>query len=185
MSRIGRLPVQISEGVKVEISGNKVVVSGAKGKMEAMLPDNIEIKKEDKQLTVVRKSEDNKTKALHGLYRVLVSNMVKGVSAGFKKTLELSGVGYRASLQGKKLVLAVGFSHPVEINPPAGITFEVEGQTKVKVLGIDKQLVGQVAADVRAVREVEPYKGKGIKYLGEYVRRKAGKAAKAAGAGAA
>jgi len=121
---------------------------------------------------------------LHGLFRVLINNMVVGVSAGFSKTLELSGVGYRASLQGKKLVLNIGFSHPVEIDPPAGILFEVEGQTKVKVSGIDRQLVGQVAADVRAVRKVEPYKGKGIKYEGEHVRRKAGKAAKAAGGAA-
>ncbi len=182
MDRIGRLPIQVVDGVKVNIAGNLITVTGAKGKLELALGDNIELKTEDKQVVVIRKKEDNTTKALHGLYRVLLNNMIKGVSTGFDKTLELSGVGYRASLQGKKLVLAVGYSHPVEIDPPAGISFEVEGQNKVKVIGIDKQLVGQVAADIRSVREVEPYKGKGIKYLGEHVRRKAGKAAKSAGA---
>ena len=184
MSRIGRAPIQVVDGVKVDIAGNKINVSGAKGKLELMLPEKLEAKREDKQIVLTRKSEAGNVKALHGLFRVLINNMVVGVSAGFSKTLELSGVGYRASLQGKKLVLNIGFSHPVEIDPPAGILFEVEGQTKVKVSGIDRQLVGQVAADVRAVRKVEPYKGKGIKYEGEHVRRKAGKAAKAAGGAA-
>lgn len=183
MSRIGKAPIQVADGVKVEISGSKINVSGAKGKLELTLPDKLEAKREDKQIILARKNEDSSTKALHGLFRMLLNNMVVGVSVGFQKGLEINGVGYRASLAGKKLVLNIGYSHPVEIDPPAGISFELEGQTKVKVLGIDKQLVGQVAADIRAVREVEPYKGKGIKYVGEFVRRKAGKAAKA-GAGA-
>ncbi|MBI5701846.1 50S ribosomal protein L6 [Candidatus Saganbacteria bacterium] len=184
MSRIGKSPINVPDGVKVEASDSIVVVSGAKGKLEIILPQTIEIKKEEKHLVLTRKNENGSTKALHGLFRMLIANMVTGVSIGFEKTLELSGVGYRAALQGKNLSLSVGYSHPVEIPPPNGITFVVEGQNKVKVIGIDKQLVGQVAADVRAVREVEPYKGKGIKYIGEQVRRKAGKAAKA-GPGAA
>jgi len=183
MSRIGKAPIQVLDGVKIDIAGNKIVASGTKGKLEITLPEKLEAKKEDKIITITRKSEEGSVKALHGLFRVLVNNIIIGVSKGFEKTLELSGVGYRASVQGKKLVLNIGFSHPVEIDPPAGILFEVEGTNKVKVSGIDKQLVGQIAAEVRAVREVEPYKGKGIKYVGEVVRRKAGKAAKA-GAGA-
>jgi len=183
MSRIGRLPIPVPTGVNVEIKGKEIVVSGTKGKLALTLPDVLDIKKEENHLIVSRKKEDGSVKALHGLFRSLIANMIKGVTDGFEETLELSGVGYRASLEGKKLTLSVGFSHPVEIDPPAGISFQVEAQTKVKVSGIDKQMVGQVAADIRAVRKVEPYKGKGIKYAGEKVRRKAGKAAKS-GAGA-
>jgi len=179
MGRIGRTPVPIRDGVKVEIKNRDILVSGPKGKLSFSLPEGFEIKEEDKHLHLACAKEEGKNKALHGLYRVLIANMVKGVVDGFEKSLELSGVGYRAALQGKNLVLSVGYSHPVEIVPPEGIVFQIEGQTKVKVSGIDKQLVGQIAADVRAVRKVEPYKGKGIKYAGERVRRKAGKAAKA------
>lgn len=181
MSRIGKAPIEVTSGVKVEIKGRDVLVSGSKGKISAVIPDTISIVQEEKNLVLKRSKEDNKTKALHGLYRKLISNMVFGVSTGFEKSLELSGVGYRASMQGKKLVLSVGYSHPVEIDPPEGITLQVEGQNKIKVFGVDKQVVGQVAANIRSVRKVEPYKGKGIKYAGEIVRRKAGKAAKTAG----
>lgn len=185
MSKIGKMPVVILDGAKIEIAGKKVTVSGKNGKLELTLPSGIDVKKEEKELVLTRENDSKQNKSLHGLFRVLLHNMVVGVVNGFEETLELMGVGYRVSLTGKKLTLAVGFSHPVEINPPAGITFQVEGQNKVKVTGFDKQLVGQVAADIRAVRPVEPYKGKGIKYIGEKVRRKPGKAAKAgAGAGA-
>lgn len=184
MSRIGRKPIEIKKGVNVEIKEKQVKVVGAKGTLSLTLPQVLEIKKENDHIFVLRKNDESRTKALHGLFRAHIANMIKGVSEGFEKTLELSGVGYRASLDGKKVVLSVGYSHTVEVIPPEGITFQVEAQTKVKVSGCDKQMVGQVAANIRAVRKVEPYKGKGIKYLGERVRRKAGKAAKAGGSGA-
>lgn len=183
MGRIGRAPIQILDGVKVQISGNKTTVSGPKGQLELDVPQKFVVKISEKEIVLSCKgSEDS---ALQGLFRMHIFNMVKGVKDGFEKSLELMGVGYRASLQGKKLALSVGYSHPVEVDPPQGITFQLEGQNKIKILGLDKQLVGQVAADIRAVRKVEPYKGKGIKYSDEKVRRKAGKAAKTATAAGA
>ena len=183
MSRVGKAPVKIIKGVNIEIKENEVIVSGTKGTLKVQIPDTLEVKIEGDVLTLSKKKETKRIRSLNGFLRAYIANMVKGVSEGFEKDLEISGVGYRASLQGKKLVLSMGYSHPVEMDPPDGISFKVEGQNKVKVLGFDKHLVGQIAANIRAVREVEPYKAKGIKYEGEIVRRKVGKAAKV-GAGA-
>jgi len=179
MSRIGKLPVPVAKGVTVEISGRDVKVKGPKGELSRSFPEGITLSLDDSQVTVGRADEEKRTRALHGLSRTLLANMVVGVSDGFTKTLELQGVGYRAQQAGEKVTLAVGYSHPVEIVPPPGIQLEVEGNNRVHVRGIDKELVGQVAADIRKVRKPEPYKGKGIRYLGERVRRKAGKAGKA------
>ncbi len=177
MSRIGKKPVQLPEGVKATVEGNTVRVEGPKGKLEKKFHRDMIIKKIDDRTLVVERPSDNKLhKSLHGLTRTLLNNMVQGVANGYQKNLELSGVGYRAALQGKKLVLTVGYSHPVEIVPPAGIEIEVPAPNKISVKGIDKELVGAVAANIRAVREPEPYKGKGIKYEGERIRRKVGKA---------
>lgn len=184
MSRIGKQPIAVPAGVEVKILGHEVMVSGPKGKLKQTIDPRIIVKLEEKQVIISRQGEDKSVRALHGLYRALINNMVLGVKDGFTKTLELSGVGYRAAKEGKKLVLALGFSHPVNFDPPEGIEFTVEGQNKVKVSGIDKALVGQIASDIRASRPVEPYKGKGVKYEGEVVRRKAGKAAKTAGGAA-
>lgn len=177
MSRIGRAPIEIPKDVTVTFAGDTVSVKGPKGTLSQKIDPSIKISIEGSVVTVSRSSEDKKHKAMHGLYRSLVSNMIKGVHTGFEKNLEITGVGYRAAKEGKKLVLSMGYSHPVSVDPPAGIEFVVEGQTKVKVVGADKQVVGQVASNIKYVRPVEPYKGKGIRYAGQYVRRKAGKAA--------
>lgn len=179
MSRIGRLPIPIPKGVQVQINGTTVTVKGPKGQLTRTFHPDMQIVMEDSKILVRRPSDQRFHKALHGLTRSLLANMVQGVSEGFSKTLEIEGTGYRAELQGKTLVLNVGYSHPVRIEPPDGISFQVEqGGRRVSVLGIDKELVGEVAARIRAVRKPEPYKGKGIRYAGEYIRRKAGKAGK-------
>jgi len=176
MSRIGKQPITVPAGVEVQIDGNNVRVKGPKGQLERELHRDMIIKYEDGRLTVERPSDNKMHRGLHGLTRTLLNNMVVGVTTGFNKNLELVGVGYRASKQGKKLVLAVGYSHPVEIEPEAGIDIEVPAPTKISVKGLDKEKVGALAAVIRAVREPEPYKGKGIRYEGEVVRRKVGKA---------
>lgn len=176
MSRIGKMPITVPAGVTVEVSPeNAVVVKGKGGQLEATFSREIKIEQEGDQINLTRSSDAKFVRSLHGLTRALLANMVKGVSDGFNKTLEIVGVGYRAQLQGKKLVLGLGFSHPVEIEQPEGITFEVPNPNTIVVKGIDKQRVGQVAADIRAIRPPEPYKGKGIRYQGEHVRRKVGK----------
>jgi large subunit ribosomal protein L6 len=178
MSRIGRLPVAIPSTVDVTIEGRQVTVKGPKGTLSRTLHPDMAVAKEDGNIVVSRPTEQKMHKQLHGLTRTLVNNMVVGVTDGYRKGLEITGVGYRATLSGKKLTLNLGFSHPVEIDPPEGISFELENPTRLAVVGIDKELVGQVAAQVRATRKPEPYKGKGVRYAGEYVRRKAGKAGK-------
>lgn len=179
MSRIGRMPVSIPDGVQFNIKGSFVKVKGKKGEMQRQFSHLMEIGMEDEQVIVKRKSDHPTERALHGTTRALIANMVQGVSAGFEKTLEIQGVGYRAEIKGKNLVLNVGYSHPVEIEPVDGISFEADSKTKqIKVMGIDKEVVGKVASEIRKVRPPEPYHGKGIRYLGEYVRRKAGKAGK-------
>jgi len=178
VSRIGRQPVVIPKGVTVQVEGNTVRVKGPKGELVRLLHKDITVSVEGDQVTVTRPSDIDEHRALHGLTRSLVANMVQGVSTGFEKALELVGVGYRASKAGRKLVLSVGFSQPKEIDPPAGIEFDVPNPAAVIVKGPDKEAVGQIAANVRKVRPPEPYKGKGIRYLGEAVRRKAGKAGK-------
>jgi large subunit ribosomal protein L6 len=179
MSRIGKLPVPIVKGVQVDIDGQAVKVKGPKGELHRDFPAGITIRVDDSEAKVERADDEKRTRALHGLSRSLLANMVVGVSEGFTKTLELQGVGYRAAQAGDKVTLSVGFSHPVEFSAPEGIQLEVEGNNRVHVRGIDKELVGQIAANIRKVRKPEPYKGKGIRYLGERVRRKAGKAGKA------
>ena len=177
MSRIGKKPILLPDNVKATVEGSTVRVEGPKGKLEKVFHRDMIIKQMDeKTLAVERPSDGKMHRSLHGLTRTLLNNMVQGVSGGFQKNLELVGVGYRAALQGKKLVLTVGYSHPVEIEPPAGVDIEVPAATKIAVKGIDKEQVGAVAANIRAVREPEPYKGKGIKYEGERIRRKVGKA---------
>ena len=176
MSRIGIAPIDLSEGVEVKYAVNTVVVKGPKGSLSQVIDPRIGVSVDDGVVTVSRNSEDREVRALHGLSRALIANMVLGVSAGYSKELQAVGVGYRGALKGKTLELQVGYSHPVAIEAPEGITFEVPEPTKFIVSGIDKQLVGQVAANIRAVRPPEPYKGKGIRYADEYVRRKAGKA---------
>jgi large subunit ribosomal protein L6 len=178
MSRIGRQPISVPSGVTVTLEeGNFVRVKGPKGELARQFPPTVILDREDGVLTVARPNDENKQKALHGLSRTLLSNMVVGVSTGFTKTLDVQGVGYRAQMQGSNLQLALGFSHPVVVNPPQGISFSVEGP-RVIVAGTDKEQVGQVAANIRKLRPPEPYKGKGIRYLGERVRRKAGKTGK-------
>ena len=184
MSRIGKMPIELPKGVEVKAESGSITVKGPKGTLLRDIPSVITVAVEGSIIAVTRKNDENQSRALHGLYRMLILNMVTGVSKGFEKKLELSGVGYRASKQGNKLVLQLGYSHPVTFDPPQGIEFKVEGQDKVVVSGADKEMVGRIAGEIRASKEVEPYKGKGIKYFGEIVRRKAGKAAKAAGAGA-
>jgi len=181
VSRIGRLPIPLPEGVEVRIDGQTVTVKGPKGALRREFNPQIKIALQDGQLIVTRSSDHGPVRALHGLTRALLANMVEGVSAGFRKSLEIVGVGYRAELQGNDLVLRVGHSHPVRYAVPEGITLVVEqGNRIIHVDGIDKELVGEVAAQIRAVRKPEPYKGKGIRYVGEKVRRKAGKAGKVA-----
>ena len=179
MSRVGKVPITIPSGVEVQVKGAHITVKGPKGELSRDLIPEMKLNLSDGVLTVERPSDNPRHRSAHGLTRTLIANMVTGVSEGFAKTLELQGVGYRAQMQGPSLVLAVGYSHTVEVPPPPGIEFEVEGTTRVTVRGINKEDVGQAAADVRKVRPPEPYKGKGIRYLGEYVRRKAGKAGRA------
>jgi large subunit ribosomal protein L6 len=181
MSRIGRLPIQVPSGVDVTIDGRQVTVKGPKGTLSRALHPDMTISREDGTLVVTRPTEQKTHKQLHGLTRTLVNNMVVGVTDGYRKGLEITGVGYRAALSGKKLQLNLGYSHQIEIEPPEGITFEVENPTRLAVVGIDKELVGQIAAKVRSTRKPEPYKGKGVRYAGEYIRRKAGKAGKIGG----
>lgn len=178
MSRVGKNPISVPSDVDVEIDGPQVIVKGPKGELTRRVHEKISVSVDDGQVTFARADEMRESKALHGLTRALVANMVAGVSEGFRRELEIQGVGYRAQLKGSNLELQVGFSHSVTIEAPQGISFEVPEPTKVSVVGIDKELVGQVAANVRKVRPPEPYKGKGIRYVGEYVRRKAGKAGK-------
>ncbi len=177
MSRIGRAPIPVPDGVTVDITGQRVTVKGPKGQLEHTMAQPITVAQEDGQLTVSRPTDRAPHRALHGLSRTLVANMVEGVTKGFEKRLELVGVGYRAQMKGKSLEIAAGFSHPVVIEPPEGISFETPQPTEIVVSGIDKVAVGQIAADIRKVRPPEPYKGKGIKYQGEFVRRKVGKRA--------
>jgi large subunit ribosomal protein L6 len=176
MSRIGNAPIEVPSGVDITIDGATVTVKGAKGVLSRTFSDRVTVTLDDGVLTVARDGEDREAKSLHGLTRALLANMVVGVSAGFERQLQTVGVGYRAALQGRTLELQVGYSHPVHIEAPDGIEFEVPENTRIIVRGIDKELVGQVAADIRAVRPPEPYKGKGIRYEGEHIRRKAGKA---------
>lgn len=179
MSRVGKAPVTIPSGVDVSIAGETVTVKGPKGELTQPIPQGISVAVDDGQISVSRADDERQNRALHGLTRSLVANMVTGVTEGFTKSLEIQGVGYRCQAKGKdKIELALGFSHPVEIEAPEGIEFDVPSQTEINVKGIDKQLVGQVAADIRKWRKPEPYKGKGIRYVGERVMRKAGKAAK-------
>jgi large subunit ribosomal protein L6 len=177
MSRIGRKPIEIPAGVSVSLSPGRVMINGPLGELSQDVPKRMKVEQADGAIVVTRPSERGDDRALHGLTRTLVANMVEGVTKGFQKRLEIQGVGYRAALRGQSLELSVGFSHPVVVEPPAGITFEVPSATEVIVKGIDKQQVGQTAAEVRAVRPPEPYKGKGVRYEGEYVRRKVGKRA--------
>ncbi len=181
MSRIGRLPITVPSGVDVTIDGRNVTVTGPKGSLSRALHPDMTLSREDGTLVVTRPTEQKTHKQLHGLTRTLVNNMVVGVTDGYRKGLEITGVGYRAALNGRKLTLNLGYSHPIEIDPPEGITFEVENPTRLAVVGIDKELVGQIAAKVRQMRKPEPYKGKGVRYSGEYIRRKAGKAGKIGG----
>jgi large subunit ribosomal protein L6 len=176
MSRIGRLPIQIPSGVDIAIDGRRITVKGPKGTLTRELHPDMTVRQDDGSIVVERPTEQKVHKQLHGLTRTLVANMVEGVSNGYRKGLEISGVGYRAALVGTKLQLNLGYSHPIEIDPPAGISFEVENPTRLAVVGIDKELVGEIAAKVRSTRKPEPYKGKGVRYAGERIRRKAGKA---------
>ena len=178
MSRIGRLPIPVPSGVDVTINGRILTVTGPKGQLTRELHPDMTVKREEENLVVTRPTEQKTHKQLHGLTRTLVNNMVVGVTDGYRKGLEITGVGYRAVKVGEKLQLSLGYSHQIEIDPPSGISFELENPTRLAVIGIDKELVGQIAAQVRSTRKPEPYKGKGVRYLGEHVRRKAGKAAK-------
>jgi large subunit ribosomal protein L6 len=179
MSRIGKSPITVPAGVDINVSAGRISVKGPKGTLERVIPGNIGIEQDGDTLTVTRPDEQNKTKALHGLTRSLVNNMVVGVTEGFRKELEIHGVGYRAEQQGpNKLRMNLGFSHTIDVEAPDGIVFEVPQQTSVIVTGIDNEVVGQVAANIRSLRKPEPYKGKGVRYAGERIIRKAGKAGK-------
>lgn len=175
MSRVGSKPIEIPSGVEVTIDGNRVSVTGPKGKLEREMPSVIELSRVGDTITVARPNDQPKVRALHGLTRSLVNNMVRGVAAGFSKELDIIGVGYRAQKKGDGIEIQVGYSHPVSVEAPEGIELEVPHPTRIVVKGIDRQQVGQVAADIRKIRKPEPYKGKGIRYVDEYVRRKAGK----------
>src|SRR4051794_2153239 len=181
MSRIGRLPIAVPSSVDVTIEGRRVTVKGPKGTLTRELHPDMTVSREDANLVVTRPTEQKTHKQLHGLTRTLVNNMVVGVTDGSRKGLEITGVGYRAAKNGEKLTLNLGYSHQVEIDPPAGISFEIENPTRLAVIGIDKELVGQIAAKVRSPRKPGPYKGKGVRYAGEKIRRKAGKAGKIGG----
>ena len=179
MSRIGKTPIEIKSGVEVVVNADSVEIKGPKGTLAQSIPEGIEIQKEEETIIVKRDNDLRETKALHGLVRSLLNNMVQGVTEGYQKQLELVGVGYRAQSKGNNaLELQLGFSHPVKYSAPDGITLEVPSQTEINISGIDKQVVGQVAADIRALKKPEPYKGKGIRYVGEHIIRKAGKTAK-------
>ena len=181
MSRIGRLPVAVPSGVQVNVQGSNVHVKGPKGELKRAFSPQIAISMENGQVVVTRQSDHPAERALHGTTRALIANMVRGVSSGFEVVLEVEGVGYRAEMEGKVLALYVGYSHPVKVEPPTGISFEVDQKTRqIKVLGFDRELVGQTASEIRNTRPPEPYHGKGIRYAGERIRRKAGKAAKGA-----
>lgn len=184
MSRIGNAAIKIPEGVKIEIEGHIIKVIGSLGELSLRFNQDLKVKIDDNQIIVERKDDSNLVKAMHGLTRSLIANMVTGVVSGWQKKLELVGVGYRASVSGDKLILNVGFSHPVEVVAPEGVKFTVTDNTKIEVSGISRELVGQVAASIRGVKPPEPYKGKGIRLAGEYVKRKAGKTGKV-GPGAA
>ena len=175
MSRIGKMPITILKEVKVELNNNRIKVSGERGTLEKNIHPDIQVKIEEDKIYVSRPSDSKFHRSLHGLSRALINNMVKGVSSGFEKILEIQGVGYRAVLEDGKMVIQIGYSHPISIEPPKGIEFEVEKQKIIKVKGIDKQLVGETAAKIRLLRKPEPYKGKGIRYIDEVVRRKVGK----------
>jgi len=180
MSRVGKLPISVPNGVELEVKGTSVRVKGPKGELSHTFPPVVEINVENNEITITRKTEEKFHRAMHGTTRAVIQNMVIGVSEGFEKLLEIHGVGYRAEMQGNNLIINVGYSHSVEVEPVDGISFEVlERNNLIKVSGYDKQVVGQVAANIRKVRPPEPYKGKGIRYRGEYVRRKPGKAGKA------
>lgn len=182
MSRVGRKPITIPGGVKVQKNGQEIKVTGPKGELQASLHPDIAMDMKDGVITVTRPSDGKQHRALHGLWRANIQNMINGVVSGYAKKLELVGVGYRAEMKGKRLQLLLGFSHPILFVPPDGVKLEAPTQTSIIISGTDKQLVGQVAAKIRSFRPPEPYKGKGVKYEGEYIRRKAGKAAAAAGA---
>ncbi len=182
MSRVGRKPIPITDGVKVTRTAQEVSVKGPKGELSARVHDDIGFEIKDGQIYIMRKSESKEVRSLHGLWRALMQNMITGVTQGYQKKLELVGVGYKAEMKGNKLQLSVGYSHPILFSPPDSIKIETPTPTSITVSGIDKQLVGQVAAKIRSFRPPEPYKGKGIKYEGEHIRRKAGKAAAAGGA---
>ena len=179
MSRIGKLPVAVPSGVNVSIADGEVQVKGPKGELRERVLSHVSVKLEDGKVVVERKGEGKVHRSAHGLTRTLVNNMIEGVSKGFRKSLEIQGVGYRAAKSGEKLNLTLGYSHPISFDPPKGITLSVEGTNKIHIEGIDKQQVGQVAAEIRGLRPPEPYKGKGIRYAGEFVRKKLGKAGKA------
>ena len=178
MSRIGKLPIPVPSGVDVAVDGSTVRVKGPKGSLEHVVPEPITVATEDGRVVVARPDDERASKALHGLTRSLLANMVTGVSTGYERKLEIHGTGYRVQARGQNLEFALGFSHPVVVQPPTGITFAVENPTRFSVVGIDKQQVGEVAANIRKIRPPEPYKGKGVRYEGEAVRRKAGKAGK-------
>jgi large subunit ribosomal protein L6 len=178
MSRIGKAPIAVPAGVDVTIAGRTVTIKGPKGTLSRDIPGEIIVRKEESTILVERPNDERENRSLHGLSRTLVNNMVIGVTDGFIKELEIVGVGYRAEAQGQNLLLALGFSHPVMVPAPEGISFEIPQQTRVIVKGIDKELVGQVAANIRSIRKPEPYKGKGVRYLGERIVRKAGKTGK-------
>ncbi|MCL5257087.1 MAG: 50S ribosomal protein L6 [Chloroflexi bacterium] len=181
MSRIGRMPIPVPAGVEVKIEDRHVLVSGKKGQLSHRVPEGITVERSGDNLIVARANDSGEQRSLHGLTRSLIANMVKGVTEGYRKQLEISGVGYRAAKEGDDLVLQLGFSHPVRLAPPAGIQYAVDTPTRLAVEGIDKELVGEYAARIRALRKAEPYKGKGITYTGERIRRKAGKAGKIGG----
>ena len=178
MSRIGRLPIAIPAGVDVKIDGSAVSVKGPKGELSLVIASPIEAKIEDGQILVTRPDDERASRSLHGLTRTLISNQIVGVTEGYTKGLEIVGTGFRVAAKGASLEFALGFSHSITVDPPAGISFTVEGNTKITVVGIDKQAVGEVAANIRKLRKPEPYKGKGVRYAGEVVRRKAGKSGK-------
>jgi large subunit ribosomal protein L6 len=182
VSRVGQAPIEIPSGVQVSVTADRITVNGPKGELQRTIPEDVSVEIADGEARVTRAKENREVKALHGLIRSLIANMVQGVTQGFEKALEIHGVGYRAAKQGNAIELQVGYSHPVRKDAPTGIEFEVPTPTRIVVSGIDKELVGQTAAEIRAIRKPEPYKAKGIRYEGEYVRRKSGKAAKAVGA---
>ncbi|MEY3406218.1 MAG: hypothetical protein RLZZ556_290 [Actinomycetota bacterium] len=178
MSRIGKMPIAIPSGVEVKIEGQLVSVKGPKGSLSHNVPAPITVVVEDNSILVTRPDDERNSRSLHGLTRTLIANTIEGVTKGFSKALEIVGTGYRVTAKGSSIEFALGYSHPILVDPPAGISFQVEGNNKVTVVGIDKQAVGEVAANLRKLRKPEPYKGKGVRYAGEVVRRKAGKAGK-------